>query len=588
MVLKNRKADQVSPAGACPAEVIVLKFGSSVLRTVQDLPNAIHEIYRWVRDGYRVIAVVSAIGNTTEVLIRDSQMLCAVPEAFATAELLATGERASAALLGIALDRAGVAARVVSPREIGFEVTGTPLDAEPTRLDVARVGVLLHAAPVLVVPGFFGTDAAGRTHCLGRGGSDLTAVFLAVSLYARCRLVKDVDGVYEFDPADPAAHPRRFAQVSYENALQVAGKLIQPKAVAYLKRHRSTCEVAGLASPTHSYICAGPSRLAEDPRSTKALPKAVVLLGCGTVGFGVYQRLLANREHLDVLGVLVHDRKKHEAAGVPLELLHTKLETLRTLKPQLVIDALPGLSPSFELVVHYLSEGVDVVTANKAVIAEDGTELIRLAGLSKAELRYCAAVGGGAPMLEVCQRHAGQIQTMSAVLNGTVNFVLDACSRGATLQEAIAEAKQLGFAESDPTEDLSGRDAARKLQILARHAYRVELPLFFFHGLDKAVAVSARAVTAFGERLRQVARAERQNGRAVASVSFENVTPDSPFYDTSGEWNALTLTLARGETLNVRGRGAGRWPTAESVLADVFDLLRGRGQSKAIARPSTA
>jgi homoserine dehydrogenase len=335
----------VSLAGVCPTEVIVLKFGSSVLRMAQDLPNVVHEIYRWIRDGYRVIAVVSAIGNTTEVLIRDSQMLCTAPEAFATAELLATGERASAALLGIALDRAGVAARVVSPREIGFEVTGTPLDAEPTGLDVARVGELLHAAPVLVVPGFFGTDASGRTHCLGRGGSDLTAVFLAVSLYARCRLIKDVDGVYESDPADPVAHPRRLAQLSYENALQVAGKLIQPKAVAYLERHRSTCEVAGLASPTHSYICAGPTRLADDPRSTKALPKAVVLLGCGTVGFGVYQRLLANREHFDVLGVLVHDRKKHETAGVPLELLHTKLETLRTLKPQLVIDALRGSRP---------------------------------------------------------------------------------------------------------------------------------------------------------------------------------------------------------------------------------------------------
>ena len=153
MVLKNRKADHVSPAGVCPAEVIVLKFGSSVLRTVQDLPNAVHEIYRWVRDGYRVIAVVSAIGNTTEVLIRDSQMLCAVPEAFATAELLATGERASAALLGIALDRAGVPAHVVSPREIGFEVTGTPLDAEPTGLDVAQ-----------------GWRAATRSACAGCAG----------------------------------------------------------------------------------------------------------------------------------------------------------------------------------------------------------------------------------------------------------------------------------------------------------------------------------------------------------------------------------------------------------------------------------
>ena len=221
MVLKNGKADCVSPAGVCPAEVIVLKFGSSVLRTAHDLPNAVHEIYRWVRDGYRVIAVVSAIGNTTEVLIRDSQMLCAAPEAFATAELLATGERASAALLGIALDRAGVPAHVVSPREIGFQVTGTPFDAEPTGLDVARVGELLHAAPVLVVPGFFGTDPAGRTHCLGRGGSDLTAVFLAVSLYARCRLIKDkwcVDRNVEQPPQSPKFLGQRAVELHITDA----------------------------------------------------------------------------------------------------------------------------------------------------------------------------------------------------------------------------------------------------------------------------------------------------------------------------------------------------------------------------------
>ena len=180
-----------------------------------------------------------------------------------------------------------------------------------------------------------------------------------------------------------------------------------------------------------------------------------------------------------------------------------------------------------------------------------------------------------------------QIQTMSAVLNGTVNFVLDACSRGATLQEAIAEAKQLGFAESDPTEDLSGRDAARKLQILARAAFGIELPLVF-HGLDESVADSARAVPVLGERLRQIARAERQNGRIVASVTFERVTAGSPFFDLAGEWNALSLTLGSGQTLTVRGRGAGRWPTAESVLADVFNLLRSRGQSKALAKASTA
>jgi len=563
-------------------DIVVLKFGSSVLGTAHDLPNVVHEIYRWYRDGHGVVAVVSAFANTTEHLIQESYALSVSPEPFAMAELLATGERTTAALLGIVLDRAGVPARVASPREIGFEVAGTPLDAEPIALNVARIEELLLAAPVLVVPGFFGTDAAGRTHCLGRGGSDLTAVFLAVALRGRCRLLKDVDGVYESDPAEPCAQPRRLAQLSYECALEVASQLIQPKAVTHLKSHNATCEVAALASPVQSLISSESRQVADPAPSARDAPdwsvaqqrRTVVLLGLGTVGSGVYQRLIANGDSFRLLGILVRDRAKHHVPGIPLELLHSRLDTLRRLKPDLVVDALPGLSPSFELLQHYLSEGIDVVTANKAVIAEDGPELTGLARDSGAELRYSAAVGGSAPMLEHCLHHSGKILSIAAVLNGTCNFVLDACARGATLTEAIAEAQRLGFAESDPTEDLSGRDAARKLRILARTAFGVEIPLVL-PGLDESVAASGRAAALTGERLRQVARVERHNGRVIASVTFERVAAGSPFFDLEGEWNALRLTLATGEITIVRGRGAGRWPTSEAVIADAFDIVRG-------------
>lgn len=473
-----------------------------MLRTVDDLPNVVHVIYRWVRQGQRILAVTSAIGDATDQLIRDSQALSPRPEPFATAELLATGERTSATLLGIALDRAGIAARVVSPREIAFEVSGTPLDGEPAGLGVERIRELLREVAVLVVPGFFGTDPSGRTHCLGRGGSDLTAAFLAVSLSARCRLLKDVDGVYESDPADANAHPCRFESLTYEEALKVARQLIQPKAVTHFEKHKASCEVAALTQSHATTVHARDTSVAA-PWPKERLD--VVLLGCGTVGFGVYQRLAANPEAFCVRGVLVRDRTRHERAGIPPDLLHTRLDTLRGPKPQLVIEALPGHSPAFELVVHYLSEGVDVVTANKAILAEDGAELTRLAGISGAQLRYSAAVGGAAPMLETCVQHAGKIQSLSAVVNGTCNFVLEACAAGASLKEALAAAQRLGLAETDASEDLSGRDAARKLQILARHAFGVEVPLTFY-GLDETIVGRARAVAVLGERLRQVAR----------------------------------------------------------------------------------
>jgi homoserine dehydrogenase len=212
---------------------------------------------------------------------------------------LATGERTSTAFLGIALDRAGVPARVVNPREIGLEVAGAPLDGEPVALSIQHVQELFRESPVLIVPGFFGTNAEGRTQLLGRGGSDFTAVFLAVALNARCRLLKDVDGVYDADPARPNAHPHRYAELGYEDALRVAGKLIQPKAVEYVRTHRARCEVAALALPNHTEVHEGTTRRAPSGRASK---RGVVILGLGTVGLGVYQRLRANPDQFEVLG----------------------------------------------------------------------------------------------------------------------------------------------------------------------------------------------------------------------------------------------------------------------------------------------
>ena len=230
-------------------EVIVLKFGSSVLRSRAELPAAVHEIYRWYRAGWRVVAIVSAIGNTTESLLREARDLVAEPEPAATAELLATGERHCAALLGIALDRAGVKARVVDPHDIGLTTAGSALDSEPVGVDGSRIDALLQESAVIVVPGFFGYSATGQLQLLGRGGSDLSAVYLANATGAeRCRLLKDVDGVYERDPAEIALAPsRRFSTLGYSEALERAQQLIQPKAVRFLEHHSASAQVAAIA-----------------------------------------------------------------------------------------------------------------------------------------------------------------------------------------------------------------------------------------------------------------------------------------------------------------------------------------------------
>ena len=562
------------------SQIIVLKFGSSVLRTRADLPNVVHEIYRWYRHGHSVVVVVSAIGAGTDQLLGEAREFTAAPEPYATAELLATGERESAALLGIALDRAGIPARVLNPREIGLTALGSPLDSALVSVNTARVRELLVDHPVLVVPGFFGTDSEGRTHVLGRGGSDLTAVYLSKALDAECRLIKDVDGVYESDPASvsresdaAAGRLRRYVSLDYSTALGVAAPLIQPKAIDFLRLQGSRVQVAGQAKGYETIVHSDGVVLGDAPR---AEPLKVLLLGLGTVGFGVYQRLLANAQDFEVIGALVRDRGKFERQGVPGGLLRTRIDQILKHRANVVIDALPGIEPSLNLAQHFLAIGVPVVSANKALIGENGVELSVLARRSGAGLCFSAAVGGAAPMIESVGRAAGArpIASVSGILNGTCNFVLDRLSRGVSLSEAIAEAQRTGFAEHDATEDLSGRDAARKLRILARHAFGAEPRELATESLDELVAERARELRRTGSALRQVARAVISDGEVRGAVRLEEVPAHSRFAELQNEWNALEIATQDGAVHTVTGRGAGRWPTTEAVMADLFDIRR--------------
>lgn len=171
-------------------KITVLKFGSSVLRDECDLPRAVHEIYRWWRAGAQVLAVVSAFGDTTNQLLLRAESIFKHPDRSSLAALLATGEAASSALLGLALNRVGIPVRVLDPVQAGLRTVGAKLEADLVSVDSARLRTELRRA-VVVLPGFVGRGDNGDTTLLGRGGSDLTALFLAHRLGARCVLVKD-------------------------------------------------------------------------------------------------------------------------------------------------------------------------------------------------------------------------------------------------------------------------------------------------------------------------------------------------------------------------------------------------------------
>ncbi|HTF91120.1 MAG TPA: hypothetical protein VK843_22080, partial [Planctomycetota bacterium] len=281
----------------------VLKFGSSVLSSRRDISQALHEIYRELRDGVRVVAVVSALGRTTNRLLASARRTGPRPDPAALALLLATGEAQSVALLALALERAGISAEVLDPARIGLRTRGPLLDADPIDLDVEVVRLALREKAVVVIPGFVGSDAQGRTSLLGRGGSDLSALFLAQRLGASCRLIKDVPGVFDRDPAQEAGSARRFAVLDWDDAIAVGGRIVQEKALRFAREQGLEFEVGALESTDTTLIGRGPSRFAPPSASTKKLK--VALLGLGTVGLGVFRELARFPDRFEVVDVLV-------------------------------------------------------------------------------------------------------------------------------------------------------------------------------------------------------------------------------------------------------------------------------------------
>ncbi|HEY0554849.1 MAG TPA: homoserine dehydrogenase [Thermoanaerobaculia bacterium] len=481
---------------------LVLKFGSSVLRSEADLPLAVHEIYREWRAGNQVLAVVSALGCTSDDLLKRAQQLGLPPQREGLAALLGTGETAAAALLTLALDRAGIPVTLLDPIQIGLITEGDPLDADPVAVDVPYLRNEL-ARAIVVVPGSVGRDRACLPTRLGRDGSDLTAPFLALELGASCS-----------DRSLPS-HP---------------------------------------ASP----------------------PLRVALLGCGTVGGGVLARLLARPDLFRVTGVAVREPDRDRFPLIPRHLRSADPTALVERDADVVVELLGGCQPAQRLIARALDLGRHVVTANKALLAGKVASLEARARRRGVSLRYSAAVGGALPALEAVRRAAaeGTVQSIAGVLNGTCNFVLDRYAAGATFAEAVAQARDAGYAEADPTLDLDGSDAAQKLSLLVREAFGVDLPWESIprRGIadldERAPAEALRR----GRRIRLVASAERVDGALRASVQPVDLSPDHPFTRTAGAGNALMIELAGGERIEISARGAGRWPTTEAVMADLYDL----------------
>jgi homoserine dehydrogenase len=309
----------------------------------------------------------------------------------------------------------------------------------------------------------------------------------------------------------------------------------------------------------------------------------IALLGCGTVGSGV-ARLLVNstssvpaRSGVDywLAGIAVRSLSKPRPSEIPAGLFTEDARALAE-DPSIdvVIECIGGTGIAADLVVGALRAGKHVVTANKDLLATRGPELRALAASRGVTIAYEAAVGGAIPIVRtIAESLAGEdILEVGGVLNGTTNFILSEMFEGATYKSALAAAQRLGFAETDPTNDVEGIDAAHKLAILAQLAFRRglvtnEIPR---HGITTLVREDHSLAKRAGWRLKLIAVA-----RAASSIVTPAYVPaEHPFAQPVGPQNCIRVTGRSSGSLTFAGTGAGSDPTASSVVGDVVAVLR--------------
>nr|WP_028926666.1 homoserine dehydrogenase [Pseudonocardia acaciae] len=321
-------------------------------------------------------------------------------------------------------------------------------------------------------------------------------------------------------------------------------------------------------------------------------PVRVALLGCGTVGREVMRLLdeqageLAARVGAPVELVGVAVRRPHKHPDVPEELLTTDASALVN-RPDVdvVVEVIGGIDPARGLLLDALKAGRGVVTANKALLAEDGASLAEAADASGADLYYEASVAGAIPLLRPLRESlAGdKITRVAGIVNGTTNFILSAmASAGTGYREALDEATELGYAEADPSADVDGYDAQAKAAILASLAFhtRVTAADVYCEGISAVTAADIAAAEAVGCTVKLLAICERvpgTTGDVVSARVYPAMIPlGHPLASVDGAYNAVFVEAEAAGQLMFYGQGAGGAPTASAILGDLVAVARNR------------
>ncbi|RGX99844.1 homoserine dehydrogenase [Blautia sp. OF03-15BH] len=314
----------------------------------------------------------------------------------------------------------------------------------------------------------------------------------------------------------------------------------------------------------------------------------IALLGLGTVGTGVYKVLKAQKEEIShkvgteiqLKKILVRNTKKAaEKLDDPSVLTTEWKSILEDPEISVVVEVMGGIEPARSYILDALHAGKSVVTANKDLLASHGKELMDASAEAKVDLLFEASVAGGIPIIRPLKEclAGNQISEVMGIVNGTTNFILTKMAEeGMEFQEALALATELGYAEADPTADIEGLDAARKMAILASIAFhsRVTFDDVYTEGITKITATDIRYAKEMGCDIKLLGMAKNTPEGIETRVQPMLIPSTHPLASVRDSFNAVFVHGDAVDDTMFYGRGAGELPTASAVVGDILDAVR--------------
>jgi len=315
---------------------------------------------------------------------------------------------------------------------------------------------------------------------------------------------------------------------------------------------------------------------------------SIGLLGCGTVGTGVARILLEQKDLiLSRVGASlvlknVADIDTDRDRGVPFDdgvLIPDAWSVVNDPDIDIVVEMIGGERIARDLILKAIENGKHVVTANKALLANQGNGIFRSAAERGVDLAFEASIGGCMPVVKSIRESlvGNHILSMTGILNGTCNYILTAITNeGSTFDAALSEAQANGYAEADPSLDVDGIDTAHKLALLSSLAYGMEINLgdIYIEGISDITPFDIAYAREFGYRIKLLAISKFQGEAVEARVHPTMVPADDPLSNVNGTLNAITITGDSIGDMMLYGHGAGMMPTASAVVGDLVDIAR--------------